>query len=213
MGHEFDGIKDLYDKNVDLYGTDSRSVGWKSYESQQLRFDVLNRLFENQENEFSFNDLGSGYGAHLVNLVENGFKLSSYNAYDLSNKMLDKLVFHLKHVQVKISTHNSSEIKTLCDYSVACGTFNVKGVSSESEWEKIIKASLSNMNQHSLKGFGFNLLTSEVDWRDDNLYYGNPVEWKSYCEDTFRRPFELITNYGLYEWTLISKPILKEFYT
>ena len=59
------------------------------------------------------------------------------------------------------------------------------------------------MNEKSLKGFAFNCLTSYVDYKEDHLYYGNPLFFFDFCKKNFSKYVTLIHDYKLYEWTML----------
>jgi hypothetical protein len=41
-----------------------------------------------------------------------------------------------------------------------------------------------------------------VDWKQDDLYYGDPLFFFDHCKRTFSRTVTLLHDYPLYEWTI-----------
>ena len=93
------------------------------------------------------------------------------------------------------------------DYSVASGIFSVKMEHNESEWLSYILATLEQMNEKSIRGFSFNMLTkySDKEYMKDNLYYADPLFIFDYCKRNFSKQVALLHDYGLYEFTILVK--------
>jgi hypothetical protein len=197
-------ISNLYKNNLLKFGVDSKSVGWKNNESQNLRFQVLNRVIKDAEGSYSVNDYGSGYGAHLTNLLESGYKINTYNAYDINIGMLEQLSeIHKTSNRCQINTIHSPEISTHADYSFVSGTFNVKPSDDTNRWEKEIRLRLQQLKAYSRRGFAFNLLSTYVDWKSEELYYADPLLWFDYCKTEISSKVVLFHDYELYEWTIL----------
>jgi hypothetical protein len=206
MDGYLDPIGNLYKTNLEKFGIDSKSVGWKDSESQNLRFEKLNEVFRGATSSFSVNDYGSGYGAHLSNLLESGQKVSKYNAYDISKEMLEKLSEHHKSTQFcEINSFLSDEILTQADYSLVSGTFNVMPDDNIEKWEINIRNRVLQLKEFSKIGFAFNLLTTYVDWKSEGLYYGDPLYWFDFCKREIGSNVVLYHDYNLFEWTMICK--------
>ena len=97
---------------------------------------------------------------------------------------------------------DSERILHKADYSFASGIFNVKFDIEEGVWESYIKETLANMNDKSVRGFAFNILTTYVDYREQHLYYADPLSYFDYCKRSFSRNVSLLHDYNLYEWTI-----------
>lgn len=199
-------INNLYEENIKKFGINSKSVGWKDSTSQYLRFNKLNLVFKNLNDVISINDYGCGYGAHLTNLLSEGLNISRYNAYDINLEMLEKLKeHHTALTTVIINCIQSPEITTVADYSLVSGTFNVMPNNDEKRWEKYIEERLLQLKQHSRHGVAFNLLSNYVDWKQEGLYYADPIYWLNFCKQKITMNSVLLRDYGLYEWTILCR--------
>jgi SAM-dependent methyltransferase len=196
-------LEKLYTSNLETYGVSSQAVGWKNSESQELRFEILNKVIQ-EENTYplTVNDYGCGYGAHLKNLIFAKKNISSYYGYDISSAMLEALTKFHEGVGVSITTYLGDSLLSLADYTFVSGTFNVRNENSEGDWEDFIKKKLNEISRHSLRGFSFNLLTTKVDWKSPILYYGDPDYWLDYCRNVLGLESILHQDYGLFEWTI-----------
>lgn len=196
-------VADYYTDKITRYGANSRGVDWNSEESQILRFEQLAKLLpQNKEEPFSVLDYGCGYGA-LVDFLESRYQNVMYTGYDLSEEMLRTAVS--LHPQKKFT--NKEEELDHYDYVIASGIFNVKLDTPQDVWQKYILESLAQMNQLSVKGFAFNVLTSysDVEYMKDYLYYADPLFYFDYCKRNFSRNVALLHDYELYEFTILVR--------
>jgi SAM-dependent methyltransferase len=199
-------IESMYSDNLQKMGVDSRSVGWNSEACQKLRFSKLAAVL-GQDEDFSINDLGCGYGSLLDFLSKDlDCQVGKYHGYDISKDMLDAATRILSgYPKELIDLRQSKDISTVADYSFVSGTFNVRFEATYDEWKQHISDCLSNLDAHSTKGFAFNLLTSYVDWEEPHLFYGEPSFWFDYCKKNFSKKVSLLHDYDLWEWTILVR--------
>jgi len=195
-------ITNLYAENLATHGDKSKAVGWKTAESQELRFEKLTEVIKDKSKPISINDYGCGYGAHLDYLLSKGFNVSAYNGYDLSVEMLQEATRRLSLYEGKLNLVQSAEINTQADYTFVSGTFNVRFESTDDEWAEFIRQKLVEISQFSNYGFSFNLLSEYVDWKEPILFYGDPCVWFDYVKKNLARKVDLLHGYPLYEWTI-----------
>ncbi len=197
-------VKDLYDQNLDQFGIDSRSVGWSTPESQELRFDKLLSMVDTSQ-PFTINELGCGYGELFKYAEEHQYPMTAYSGYDISQKMLDA---GAQYVQSnKALWKLGATINEVADYTTTSGIFNVKFDHQQDSWEDYIKHTLKNMFKYSSKAISFNLLTKYVDFEAENLYYADPAYFFDFCKRNLSRYVTLLHDYPLYEWTIVVKKI------
>jgi SAM-dependent methyltransferase len=202
-----DGITNLYEENLKNHGQSSKSVGWKDEESQILRFEKLTQVIDPSRvgSGISVNDLGCGYAAMFQFLkARPALRLTRYYGYDISEKMLNAARQTVGDNQEAVFIQ-SSKITEEADYSFVSGTFNVKLEASDQVWADYVKEALLNLAAHSRKGLAFNLLTTYVDWKQENLYYADPFLFFDFCKRHISRYVSLLHDYPLYEWTIIVR--------
>ena len=93
------------------------------------------------------------------------------------------------------------------DYTVASGTFNIRGDQSPKVWTDYVLSVLHQFNSLSRKGFASNFLTtySDDDKMRPDLYYADPRFLFDYCMRTFSKNVALLHDYHLYDFTLIVR--------
>jgi len=148
------------------------------------------------------NDWGCGYGA-MFGYLDGvfGTAMTRYTGYDISQEML--AAAKTKCADARAVFVNGGDVTTEADYTFVSGTFNVKLEASDEEWDAYIKRHLEAMYAKSSRGIAFNLLTSHVDWKQDNLFYADPGNFVDFCKRQLSRYVTLVHDYQLFEWTML----------
>jgi len=196
-------VERYYSGRFEQFGPSPQGVDWNSEESQALRFEQFARLLENDD-DFSINDLGCGYGAFASYLLR-GDAIVKYTGYELSDAMIaDARERFNAHAEICFGTGNAM---TPADYSVASGIFNVKLGFGDAEWSTYVDDTLDALAGASRKGFAFNMLTaySDAEKRRDDLYYADPLAMFDRCKRRYARAVALLHDYPLWEFTMIVR--------
>jgi SAM-dependent methyltransferase len=198
------GVAKLYSQSLDTHGLTSKSVGWKDEASHRLRFEKLIQVIKpNRRGEnITVNDFGCGYGAMFSYLDEVlGCDLVKYYGYDVSEEMIMAARRYISDPRAQFI--ESPKVTRIADYSFISGTFNVKLKASDEIWTEYVKEILMNVAEMSKKGFSFNALSIYVDWKEENLYYADPLLFFDFCKRNISRYVSLLHDYPLFEWTMI----------
>ncbi len=185
------------------HGLSSAAVGWRTPESQVLRFARLGRVLDDlpADQPLVIADYGCGYGAMFPWLDQRlGPRLAQYVGYDVSRPMLEAargLTTDPRAVWVE-----GSRLDREVDVTFVSGTFNVRLDLPPEAWHQQVLAMLDDIAAHSRLGFAFNLLTTWVDWQDPGLYYADPTVFFRHCRDHYGRYVALYHDYPLFEWTM-----------
>ena len=194
-------IANLYTENLSTHGPQSKAVGWRTPESQELRFQKLSSVIADT-GPITVNDYGCGYGAHLEYLTKRGIEVTEYNGYDISGDMLDGAAGQLSWFKGRLNLVQSAELSTQADYSFVSGTFNVRFQADDAQWAEFIRKKLIDLNRWSTRGYAFNQLSVYVDWKEPHLFYGDPCVWFDFVKRELSRKVSLLHDYPLYEWTM-----------
>jgi SAM-dependent methyltransferase len=201
------GIEEYYSARVTKYGATPPGVDWICVPTQELRFVQLLKLCDFSK-PFSLNDLGCGYGALLAYLAKRHARATiDYLGVDLSPAMIRcaRRVWR-KHKQAKFALANEEGLR-IADYSLASGIFNVMLDQPLNLWGQLIAKTLSQLHATSRFGFAVNFMTIPApgEATRPGLYRISPEPWITFCEQQFGARAELLTGYGLREFTLLVR--------
>jgi SAM-dependent methyltransferase len=199
-------INAYYTKKISKYGATPLGVDWSCVPTQELRFVQLLKLC-NFSSAFSLNDLGCGYGALVSYLaLRHPDTEVDYLGIDLSTAMIRraKRLWQSKNRARFVVDETSPRI---ADYSVASGIFNVKLDQPIDGWESFITKTLIDMQAFSRYGFAVNFMApcSPGDSPQPSLYRSPAEPWIRFCEQELGLSVELLTAYGLREFTLLVR--------
>lgn len=197
------GVGDLYTSNIGKHGVDPAAVGWRDRETHELRFDKLAQVLSRGEEPFTVNDHGCGYGALFEYLVAQGLPVSAYCGTDISAEMLAAARERVPDPRAEFV--EAPLPPAAADYTFVSGTFNVRLGASDDAWERYVKETLVALAARSRRGLAFNLLTTYVDWRADDLFYADPARFFDFCRTELSRYVTLLHDYPLYEWTMLVR--------
>lgn len=202
---QLEALRKLYRGWLEEHGVGSASVGWRDDMRHRLKFSKLVELIDTPSGEpVSVNDFGCGYGALFEYLFERGIPVARYTGYDVSVEMLQAA--RARIADPRATFVESTSVTEEADYSFACGTFFVKFDTPEEEWARWVKGALRNLAASSRKGFAFNLLSTYVEYRQPDLYYGDPLEYVDFCVRELSRNVTLHHHYPpLWEWTMLVR--------
>jgi SAM-dependent methyltransferase len=196
-------VSRYYAGKLQTHGATPRGVDWNSADSQHLRFAQLLKLTDCKI-PFTINDYGCGYGALADYLRDEGYAFR-YCGFDISPQMT-ATARQLQPASQVTFVNEESDLRP-ADYTVASGIFNVRLETPAIEWERYMLDTLAAINELSLKGFAFNLLTkySDPEFMRQDLYYADPIFLFDYCKTKFSRFVSLIHDYPLYEFTILVR--------
>lgn len=197
-------IAELYDASLSCHGVTPMGVGWRSDDSQRLRFEKLLTVIDHgADTPIEVNDLGCGYAALFEHLEGGPAPLGAYIGYDISQDMLAAAALRVPTDRARLL--RSDRVTIPADYSFGSGIFNVRLSVDEAEWVEYVQATVRNLAEHSRRGFAFNLLTTYCDYQESHLYYGDPSWWFDWCKKEITPRVALLHDYPLFEWTIVGR--------
>jgi SAM-dependent methyltransferase len=197
-------VKSYFEERVVQFGDSPRGADWNSVNSQEVRFDQLLKIIDNDE-PFSLIDYGCGYGALADYLEVKGFKVDYYG-FDIVEKMIETAREHNVGKSNRTFVTKSSDLP-VCDYVVASGIFNYRADDSFDHWTEYVIEVLTQFNSLSRKGFASNFLTkySDADRMQPHLYYADPLYIFDYCKKNFSKNVALLHDYKVYDFTILVR--------
>jgi len=199
------GLKKYAAESLVTYGPTPLGVGQKDERSHRLRFDKLAQVIDQPTSEegITVNDWGCGYGAMFRYLdALPSVRIRRYYGYDISEEMLAAAQ---ASPAPRAEYILSPVVTQTADYSFVAGTFNHKMESSDELWQDYIEESLLQIASKSRRGLAFNLLSTYVDWKQEDLFYGDPFYFFDFCKRNISRYVSLLHDYPLYDWTILIR--------
>ena len=203
-------VEQYYSKKLLTYGPTPLGVDWSCVPTQEMRFVKLLKICEFEgtfDGAIRLNDIGCGYGALLEFLGKRHRKKTiDYLGLDLSPAMIAQARKRWGNRALTSFGVASSGFR-VADYTVASGIFNVKLAQPVKLWEQMIAQTIDEMHTSSQRGFAMNFLapmpvgTPHIP----ELYSAPPEVWCSYCQQTVGAQVEVVTGYGLREYTLLVR--------
>lgn len=200
-------IERYYTGLVVKHGPTPRGVDWTCMPSQELRFVQLLKLCDFAA-PFSLNDVGCGYGGLLRHLDRRHPEAEiDYLGIDLSPAMVRSgRRLWRRRAGARFVTGSASP--RVADYSVASGIFNVRLDEPLERWERFVDSTLRDLHATSRRGFAVNFMAplGPDQPHKAGLYRTAPEPWLAFCERELGSSPELVVDYGLREFTLLSRP-------
>lgn len=191
---------DFYDARVTSYGLSSKSVGWKDFAQQKLRFEILSSDID--LNRKKIIDIGCGFGDLANYLISKGIILQEYIGVEVSKKMLEiakkNTTTQLNTRFLNINVLNDS-MNITADIALMSGLLNLR--QSDESATEILQRFLSKIRPIVTEGLVFNLLTDEVDFQQPHHLHYNPIRTQQIVLDFFK-DVSIKKDYGLYEFTV-----------
>jgi SAM-dependent methyltransferase len=201
-----------YESRLREFGPTARGVDWAGEESQQLRFAQLLKVLDDLDIAGSVQllDIGCGYGA-LVEFLRTRPLDFRYTGYDVSSEMLAMAETLFGGQSDRVRFVQDWDAVPEVDVAVASGVFNVRLTYSDEVWREYVLDTLRAIHARVRFGWAVNFLTiySDADRMRSDLYYADPGFLFDWCKRNLTKEVALLHDYGLYEFTLISRKIAR----
>lgn len=163
----FEEIRTFYNSNFQEFGSDIRSVGWSTVESQRLRYQIL--LNGEDLHGKSILDVGCGIGALIPTIKEQVGDDFRYIGVDVASNFISYCRERFSQKNVEFIEGNFLEIQLPeVDYVIASGVFTLK-VQGMVEYAE---QCLSKMFRLSRIACAANYLSARADYElEKNLHY------------------------------------------
>jgi ubiquinone/menaquinone biosynthesis C-methylase UbiE len=195
---ELSKISDLYNDRVLKFGYSANSVGWSSFEQQEIRFRKL--IVGLNLTSSKVIDVGSGFGDFYSYLLRNQIALESYLGIDISNEMIkfsENRYSKLENVSFLEISAMDKKIPS-SDFVFASGSLNYN---LETDMWEYLTQFVQFYKNRVQKGLIFNLLSTKVDFVEDHHAHYDPEKVKKLVSRYFPK-VNIFEGYGLYEFTV-----------
>jgi len=185
------------------HGDGPRSMGYNDTPTQHERFARLARLFDGESGPFTVHEIGCGLG-HFGEFLTDRFPAAVYSGSDVVDEFVADCRRKFPAGSFVLRDVAAGTPEDRHDYVTLSGTFNVRLTRSETEWRKLVRATLAAMFVMCRKGIAANFLTSygDPDRRRPELHYQDPTEIFDWAARRLSRHVEIDAGGPLYEFTL-----------
>lgn len=171
--HDHKRIVAFYEDSFSLYGNDSRSVHWSNEYTQNVRFEVLNKIADLQAK--SVLDVGSGLGDLYKFFLKKEIEVV-YTGIDIVPLFIDRARTRFPDAHFVLA--DAKSLNEDYDYIVASGSFNFTVENAQSYYFEIIKSLWS----HTREGFAFNMLKKDTHQSDETYTAYDIDEVVTFCK-------------------------------
>ena len=193
-----------YEACLDKHGPTHEGVDWPNADDLATRFSVMLDCIRPFSQDIpDILDLGCGPGLLLDHLT--GTKQRStvkYTGYDVSEKMVAAAhqrwpgeAFEVRDI---ITDPPAAESY---DYVIMNGVLTEKCSLPHEEMAGFAKSLISAAFHSAKIGIAFNVMSPNVDWERDDLFYWPYEELAGFLSTSVSRKFIFRADYGLYEYT------------
>jgi hypothetical protein len=174
-------------------------MDWKDETSQQLRFDVLCDMVD--LDGLSVHEIGAGAGHLFDHLQRRGID-AHYSGSDLSSSMVETARRLHPGVEFELRDATAEPDDHRYDVVLCSGLFHVKLDASDTEWRAFVESGLRRMFEMCRVGIAFNMMSDQVDYHSELLYYSNPGSIVDFCRRELSRHVAMRHDYLLHEYTV-----------
>jgi SAM-dependent methyltransferase len=192
-------LKDLekyYQTQLLRHETPEKKVGWKTLESQRVRFEMLTWVAPLKRAKIL--DIGCGLGGFWAYLKEQEVPVR-YTGVDLIPEMIEeaKALHPDAHFSARNILRHPYPARSF-DYCFLSGVFNVK---VQDNWA-YMKAVLSQALRQSKKAVAFNALNSDAGVKESNRFWVGPKELSAFGRSLGVKKTHLMDHYHHLDLTL-----------
>lgn len=195
-------IIDRYRERLKVFGEDIRTLASGTQDRQRIRFEVLQQV--GMRSGDSVLDLGCGFGDFYAFLLDRGIHVD-YVGYDICPDLLDVARRRFPGIHFEAKDVQESRIPCHFDYVVASQVFNNR--LQEEDNLEVVKDIMRRSFEATTRAVAIDMLSTYVDYREDQLYYFSPEEIFTFCRSLSKRVC-LRHDYPLFEFTVY---IFKDF--
>ncbi|MCC5866482.1 MAG: class I SAM-dependent methyltransferase [Wenzhouxiangella sp.] len=169
-------LREHYNRLALLHGYSPQAVSFRCWKTIERRFGVLLEGFESYQGARIL-DFGCGVGHLYGYLKRQGFK-GEYLGLDVSDQMIE--VARAEYPDGRFECRNilAEEFTEEFDLAFVSGVFNNLVSDNESFIRSCTRRLFSSVEQ----GIAFNALSHFVHYRDEGLYYYDPIKVFEFCK-------------------------------
>lgn len=185
-------IVDFYENALAQYGNDARSVHWADTHSQEIRFEILNKIAP-LENKCVL-DVGCGLG-DLYKFFAAKKIAADYSGIDIVPAFIEKA--RMRFPGASFLCGDAETVQKNYDYIFASGVLSFAVSGGKEHYFEMIKL----LFEHAKEGLAFNMLKAGEHVSNDTFITYDPQEVVNYCK-TLSPHVELVEGYLPWDFTI-----------
>lgn len=205
MEKKYIKIIDHYEKCYLKHGDNNLGVDWPNLEDALTRYQIMSEGIEYLKAK-SCLDFGCGLGHFYEFLKQTNYRLDEYAGLELSRKMIDTC--REKHPNINFYHIDVLQEKWAMpgyDCAVMNGVFTEKLALSQADMFDYFKELVEIVFNNVKKGVVLNVMSSQVDWKRDDLFHLSLDDIAWFVKERLSRKFIIRNDYGLYDYTVYIK--------
>ena len=200
------------------FGATPRGLDWSADASDtHLRYEkmlaAIDFLRTPHDHKISLLDVGCGYAGLLDYAKASGLRLD-YTGIELVPEMVEHARSIHPEARFLCGSFLQQEFREGFDYVVCSGIMTQKLKASHRAMETYARSVISKMYALCTVGAAFNLMTTNVNYMDEKLFYTSPVEMLAFCLSNLTNRVRIDHAYRLFfEYTTyLYRPASAEVY-
>ena len=186
-----------YNKNAPEYGISSRAVLWDDQQTQYFRFAELIKSLDLYSADKTILDVGCGNCEFYKFLNFVGFR-GHYTGYDINENLLKHARERFNGIDVRYVDLMAEKSPHHFNYVLMSGLFNIN-VGQSLDW---VYAFLKKMYGLCTGIMIFNGISTYVNYREEEMFYLDPVETLTFCIENLSRQVTLAHHNLPYNFTI-----------
>lgn len=166
-----------YEQRLHEFGDTARGADWPSEQDRRVRFDMMLDVIPDwRRRDLVLCDFGCGTGELLAHMRRRGLDHVRYIGVDRSEHAIGIARSKFPEAEFIALDVNGPEAdldRLACDYLVASGLFTVKASLTDAQMWEFLDATLAAVWPHVRRGVAFNVMSTAVDWRRDDLFHAS----------------------------------------
>lgn len=199
-------MQEHYSRTFDMFGANVQGVDWgkkTDTDKLELRYHKMLEVIDRVDvvsDDISVLDVGCGYGGLYKYALERGYSFD-YTGIDVCENMIQYAINNYHSGKFICGDIFDYALEQKFDFVISNGILTQKLGTSIRTMDEYARALIHKMWNLSTKGVVFNIMKSQVDFMNENLYYKSPLEIMAYCM-TLTDKFVVDSSYPLYEYSV-----------
>lgn len=194
-----DRVTRYYTDLLDTHGPTAEGMGYKNADAQELRYRIISEVTD--LNGLAVHEVGCGVG-HLAGLLTRWAPRARFSGSDILPASID--IARRTHPACRFAVRDvlGPSDGWRYDVVVTSGMLNLRLEYDDAAWEQWVCQVLRNMYAMCTVALAFNGMSDQVDFRDPNLFYANPMDIAEFCRAELSPQVVVRHDYPLYEYTV-----------